>query len=78
MITRDDVLIALSNSGESAELMAIIPIVKRLGGKVIAMTGNPASSLAREADAHLDAGVAISWAHSCCKPLHATSECRMA
>jgi arabinose-5-phosphate isomerase len=58
MITRDDVLIALSNSGESTELMAIIPIVKRLGGKVIAMTGNPASSLAREADAHLDAGVA--------------------
>ncbi|MDQ5882014.1 MAG: arabinose-5-phosphate isomerase, partial [Pseudomonadota bacterium] len=58
MITRDDVLIALSNSGESAELMAIIPIVKRLGGKVIAMTGNPQSSLAREADAHLDAGVA--------------------
>mgnify|MGYP000904669275 CR=1 FL=1 len=58
MITRDDVLIALSNSGESTELMAIIPIVKRIGGKVIAMTGNPASSLAREADAHLDAGVA--------------------
>jgi arabinose-5-phosphate isomerase len=58
MITRDDVLIALSNSGESSELMAIIPTVKRLGGKVIAMTGNPASSLAREADAHLDAGVA--------------------
>ena len=58
MITRDDVLIALSNSGESTELMAIIPIVKRLGGKVIAMTGNPESSLAREADAHLDAGVA--------------------
>lgn len=58
MITRDDVLIALSNSGESAELMAIIPIIKRQGGKVIAMTGNPESSLAREADAHLDAGVA--------------------
>ncbi len=58
MITRDDVLIALSNSGESAELMAIIPIVKRQGGKLIAMTGNPQSSLAREADAHLDAGVA--------------------
>jgi arabinose-5-phosphate isomerase len=58
MITRDDVLIALSNSGESAELMAIVPIVKRLGGKLIAMTGNPQSSLAREADAHLDAAVA--------------------
>ncbi len=58
MITRDDVLIALSNSGESAELMAIIPIIKRQGGKVIAITGNPASALAAEADAHLDAAVA--------------------
>ncbi|HEX5803535.1 MAG TPA: KpsF/GutQ family sugar-phosphate isomerase [Azospira sp.] len=58
MITRDDVLIALSNSGESEELMAIVPIFKRLGGKLIAMTGNADSSLAREADAHLDAGVA--------------------
>lgn len=58
MITRDDVLIALSNSGESEELMAIVPIFKRLGGKLIAMTGNARSSLAREADAHLDAAVA--------------------
>ena len=58
MITRDDVLIALSNSGESAELLTIVPLVKRQGGKLIAITGNPASSLAREADAHLDAGVA--------------------
>jgi len=58
MITRDDVLIALSNSGESEELMAIVPIFKRLGGKLIAMTGNARSSLACEADAHLDAAVA--------------------
>lgn len=58
MITRDDVLIALSNSGESEELLTIVPLVKRQGGKLIAITGNPASSLAREADAHLDAGVA--------------------
>lgn len=58
MITREDVLIALSNSGESAELLTIVPLVKRQGGKLIAITGNPASSLAREADAHLDAGVA--------------------
>ncbi len=58
MITRDDVLIALSNSGESQELLTIVPVVKRQGGKLIAITGNPASSLAREADAHLDAGVA--------------------
>ena len=58
MITRDDVLIALSNSGESEELLTIVPLVKRQGGRLVAITGNPASSLAREADAHLDAGVA--------------------
>jgi arabinose-5-phosphate isomerase len=58
MITRDDVLIALSNSGESAELLTIVPLIKREGAKLIALTGNPDSSLAREADAHLDAGVA--------------------
>ena len=58
MITRDDVLIALSNSGESAELLAIVPLIKRQGAKLIAITGKPGSTLAREADAHLDAGVA--------------------
>jgi len=58
MITRDDVLIALSNSGESAELLTIVPLIKREGAKLIALTGNPESSLAREADAHLDAAVA--------------------
>jgi len=57
MITRDDVLIALSNSGESEELLTIVPSVKRLGGKLISITGNPESSLAREADIHLDARV---------------------
>ena len=58
MITDQDVLIALSNSGESPELLTIVPILKRKGAKLIAMTGNPASSLAREADVHLDASVA--------------------
>jgi arabinose-5-phosphate isomerase len=58
MITAQDVMIALSNSGESAELLAIVPLAKRRGARVIAMTGNPRSSLAREADVHLDAGVA--------------------
>jgi arabinose-5-phosphate isomerase len=57
MITRDDVLIALSNSGENSELLTIVPLVKRQGGHLIAMTGNPASALAREADIHLDAHV---------------------
>jgi arabinose-5-phosphate isomerase len=58
MITCDDVLIALSNSGESDELLNILPSIKRQGAKLIAMTGNPQSSLARDADAHLNAGVA--------------------
>ena len=57
MITREDVFIALSNSGESAELLTIAPLVKRQGAKLVSMTGNPSSSLAREADLHLDAGV---------------------
>jgi len=57
MITRDDVFIGLSNSGESAELLTIIPLIKRQGAKLIALTGNADSSLAREADVHLDAGV---------------------
>ena len=58
MVTRDDVMIALSNSGESGELLVIVPLIKRMGGKLIAMTGNPDSALAREADVHLDASVA--------------------
>ncbi len=58
MITRDDVLIAISNSGESAELLAIVPMIKREGARLVAMTGNPTSTLAIEADVHLDAGVA--------------------
>jgi arabinose-5-phosphate isomerase len=57
MITSDDVFIGLSNSGESAELLTIIPLIKRQGAKLIALTGNADSSLAREADVHLDAGV---------------------
>lgn len=58
MVTRDDVFIALSNSGESSELLAIVPLLKRSGAKLISMTGNPKSTLALEADAHLYAGAA--------------------
>lgn len=57
MITAQDVVIAISYSGESEELLAIIPLLKRMGAKLISMTGNPASALAREADVHLDAQV---------------------
>ncbi len=58
MITREDVVIALSNSGESPELLTIVPLIKRTGAKLISMTGKPQSTLAREADVHLDASVA--------------------
>jgi len=56
MVARDDVFIALSNSGESDELLAIVPLLKRQGAKLVALTGNPQSTLAREADVHLYAG----------------------
>jgi arabinose-5-phosphate isomerase len=57
MITHDDVVLALSNSGESNEIVSIVPLIKRRGAKLVAMTGNPHSTLAREADAHLNAAV---------------------
>ncbi len=57
MITQDDVVIALSNSGESAEITTILPLIKRRGTKLIGMSGNPASTLACESDAHLNAAV---------------------
>jgi arabinose-5-phosphate isomerase len=57
MITDEDVVLALSNSGESPELLAIVPYLKRRGIKLIAMTGKPQSTLAREATIHLDASV---------------------
>jgi arabinose-5-phosphate isomerase len=59
MVTRDDAFLALSNSGESAELLTIIPVLKRQGAKLIALTGNAASTLGREADVHLYAGAAL-------------------
>jgi arabinose-5-phosphate isomerase len=58
MITAQDVVLALSNSGESAELVTLLPPIKRRGTKLIAMTGNAASTLGRAADVHLDASVA--------------------
>jgi arabinose-5-phosphate isomerase len=58
MITREDVVLALSNSGETSELLALIPHLSRLGIAIIAMTGNPKSNLARAATVHLDVSVA--------------------
>lgn len=57
MITADDVLIAISYSGSGEELLKIVPLVKRQGARLIAITGNPESPLAREADVHLDGSV---------------------
>ncbi|QFT85687.1 Arabinose 5-phosphate isomerase KdsD [Halomonas sp. THAF12] len=57
MITPGDVVLALSNSGETAEVTALLPLIKRLGAPLISMTGRPGSTLARHAEAHLDAGV---------------------
>jgi len=57
MITSEDVIIALSYSGESQELLSIVPAIKRQGAKLISMTGNPASTLAKVADVHLNAAV---------------------
>lgn len=58
MVTGKDVVLALSNSGESDELNAILPVLKRLGVSIIAMTGRAESSLARHADIVLDSQVA--------------------
>jgi arabinose-5-phosphate isomerase len=57
MITRDDAVLALSNSGETEEILTIVPVIKRLGAPLLAMTGNPNSALARLATVHLEIGV---------------------
>jgi len=57
MITPDDVVVAISYSGESDEIAKILPLIKRRGAKVVAITGRAQSTLATEADVHLDASV---------------------
>ena len=57
MITKDDVVMAISHSGESEEILRVLPMIKRRGAKVVAVTGRRQSTLATEADVHLDAGV---------------------
>ena len=58
MITSSDVVLALSNSGETREIITILPLIKRMGAPLISMTGNPKSTLAREANVNLDVSVA--------------------
>lgn len=57
MITRADVVIAISYSGETAEVLTILPLIKRLGVPLIGMSGKPASTLAKASSAHLNVGV---------------------
>ena len=57
MITSSDVVLALSNSGETQEILTLLPIIKRLGVPLISMTGNPRSTLAKTADINLDVSV---------------------
>mgnify|MGYP005804222391 FL=1 len=57
MITRDDVVIGISYSGASAELLTIVPVIKREGAALISITGNPQSALAKNADVNLDVHV---------------------
>ncbi len=53
MITSNDVVLTISNSGETSEVLAIIPVIKRIGAKLISMTGNSESTLAKLADTHI-------------------------
>jgi arabinose-5-phosphate isomerase len=57
MITEHDVVVAISYSGESDEILKVLPLIKRRGAPVISITGRPRSTLATESDVHLDAGV---------------------
>lgn len=59
MITRQDVIIALSNSGETGEIISLLPAIKRLGIPIIAITGQMESTLGQESDASLDSGVDV-------------------
>lgn len=57
MVTKEDVVLALSNSGETAELLGVLPSIRRIGASIIAMSGNAQSTLAKNGDVFLDAGV---------------------
>jgi arabinose-5-phosphate isomerase len=57
MIVRGDVTLALSNSGETAEMVRLVELIRRIGSRIVALTGDPASTLARHSDIHLNVGV---------------------
>ncbi len=57
MITSNDIVLAMSNSGETEEVLAILPVLKRMGIALISMTGKPTSTLAKNSDIHIDVSV---------------------
>ncbi|HXG59401.1 MAG TPA: KpsF/GutQ family sugar-phosphate isomerase [Thermoanaerobaculia bacterium] len=57
MIVKGDIVLAVSNSGETEELVRLLPTIKRIGAEIVAITGNPKSTLARHADYHLSAAI---------------------
>src|SRR5881409_2062376 len=57
VVVRGDVVLAISNSGETEELVRLLPSIKRIGAEIVAMTGNPSSTLAKTADYHLSAAI---------------------
>jgi arabinose-5-phosphate isomerase len=57
MLVKGDVVLAISNSGETEELIRLLPSIKRIGAEIVAITGKPASTLARTADFHLSAAI---------------------
>ena len=59
MITPQDVVLAMSNSGETSEVVSLIPVIKRLGVTLVSLTGNPDSTLARAADVHINVAVQL-------------------
>ncbi|MGC6374117.1 SIS domain-containing protein, partial [Pseudomonas sp. S2.OTC.A_B10] len=62
MITRDDIILALSNSGTTNEIVTLLPLIKRLGIQMISVTGNPDSTLAKAAEVNLN----VHGAHEAC------------
>ena len=75
MITQDDVVLALSNSGTTSEIVTLLPLIKRLGITLISMTGNPKSVLAQAAAASLDASVSIEACPLNLAPTSSTTAC---
>ncbi|MBI5588828.1 MAG: KpsF/GutQ family sugar-phosphate isomerase [Deltaproteobacteria bacterium] len=75
VLMKNDILLAISNSGETDELIKIIPIVKRMGVKMIAMTGRQDSTLARYGDATIDVGVSVEACPLGLSPTASTTAC---